>query len=107
MAELADAADLKSVGWKTVRVQVPLSPTTLIYSPYILVVLLRFNARRTTLACYRFSTILKERKHKYLSLCHVRQGIQPEVVNLATNFVSFLGKRWLYFYSFEILRVNT
>jgi hypothetical protein len=30
MAELADAADLKSVGWKTVRVQVPLSPTTLI-----------------------------------------------------------------------------
>ena len=32
MAELADAADLKSVGWKTVRVQVPLSPTKLSYA---------------------------------------------------------------------------
>ncbi len=29
MAELADATDLKSVGCKTVRVQVPLSPNKL------------------------------------------------------------------------------
>lgn len=34
MAELVDAADLKSVGWKTVRVQVPLSPTKLINLNY-------------------------------------------------------------------------
>ena len=40
MAELADATDLKSVGWKIVRVQVPLSPNFYSLNQLVLINLL-------------------------------------------------------------------
>jgi hypothetical protein len=69
MAELADAADLKSVGWKTVRVQVPLSPTKLINFYDNSVSLITFLVL-VELTYKSFFTVFANKKYRHLNQFH-------------------------------------
>lgn len=69
MAELADAADLKSVGWKTVRVQVPLSPTKLINFYYNSASLITFLIL-FELTYKSFLTVFDNKKYRHLNQFH-------------------------------------